>query len=232
MAATREVFVYGTLMFPSVLLVLLGRLPEARRATLQGFARKRVRDKAYPALVAIAPGSSSAQDESPPAVQPVAFVPGLLLTLVPHELNVLEWYEGDEYELLPVEVLAPADDPLDDHSPAGPGSSPRRPFPCVDGPVTPFGWATTDSSATAGAPGDDRGGDGSGGGGSPPPAWVTGAATVARVAATTYAWRLSSLGAADSRLEPDEWAPGVFAPHEAAFVAELVAAVAGEGACP
>lgn len=49
--AARRLFVYGTLMFPEVFEAVCGVRPAAQAASLQGYARRRVRDAVYPALV-------------------------------------------------------------------------------------------------------------------------------------------------------------------------------------
>jgi len=46
-----DVFTYGSLQFPSVLGAVIGRVPRAERAVLEGFARFRVRGASYPGLV-------------------------------------------------------------------------------------------------------------------------------------------------------------------------------------
>lgn len=88
-ASTTEhaVFVYGSLMWPSVLTVLLRRLPAARPAVLSGFCRKRVVGQPYPALVEEIRGCSSCT------------VCGLILTVNDDELVVLDEYEDDDYVL-------------------------------------------------------------------------------------------------------------------------------------
>ena len=124
--ATREIFVYGTLLWPAVLEVLLRRLPEARPAVINGFARKRVCGQTYPALVKAnveIPCPSGRVAESP-------VVTGLLLTVKPSEIAMLDWYEGEEYEMLEVEALAP--DPPPESS--------------------PFSWATNEQSVDGGSP--------------------------------------------------------------------------------
>ncbi|MEN9580434.1 MAG: Gamma-glutamyl cyclotransferase, AIG2-like, partial [Pseudomonadota bacterium] len=45
-----QLFVYGTLLVPEVVSEVIGRLPEARLATLAGYARFRMVGKHYPGL--------------------------------------------------------------------------------------------------------------------------------------------------------------------------------------
>jgi gamma-glutamylcyclotransferase (GGCT)/AIG2-like uncharacterized protein YtfP len=47
-----NVFVYGTLMADQVAKGLLGRVPASKPASLQGYARFRVKGAAFPAIVA------------------------------------------------------------------------------------------------------------------------------------------------------------------------------------
>lgn len=47
-----DVFAYGSLEFPVVLGAVIGRVPAREPATLEGFARFRVRDGTYPGIVA------------------------------------------------------------------------------------------------------------------------------------------------------------------------------------
>lgn len=44
-------FVYGTLMAPEVLKLLIKRVPESRAATLKGYARYRVKGQVFPAII-------------------------------------------------------------------------------------------------------------------------------------------------------------------------------------
>jgi gamma-glutamylcyclotransferase (GGCT)/AIG2-like uncharacterized protein YtfP len=85
-------FVYGTLMFPEVLEVLLGRTPEMAPAALDGWRAAALADRVYPGLVAARPGLAAAGR--------------VLLGLDHHERDVLDAFEEDEvYERRPV-VLA------------------------------------------------------------------------------------------------------------------------------
>jgi len=80
--ATSSLFVYGTLMSPQVLRVLIGRLPElVHSATLEGYRRHPVKGQSFPGMIA---GVGSVQ--------------GMLLKeLTVSEMNVLDWFEGEEY---------------------------------------------------------------------------------------------------------------------------------------
>jgi len=82
-------FVYGSLLHPEVLAALLGRVPVTEAATARGWARRSLRHRPYPALVA-APGEST---------------DGLLLTeLSAPERALLDDFEGTQYTVEPVVV--------------------------------------------------------------------------------------------------------------------------------
>jgi gamma-glutamylcyclotransferase (GGCT)/AIG2-like uncharacterized protein YtfP len=49
---TSRIFAYGTLAAEAVMRVLLGRVPPAAPARLEGYARYRVRGRVYPGIVA------------------------------------------------------------------------------------------------------------------------------------------------------------------------------------
>jgi gamma-glutamylcyclotransferase (GGCT)/AIG2-like uncharacterized protein YtfP len=53
-------FVYGTLMAPEVLNLLIKRVPESRAATLKGYARYRVKGQVFPAIIPSMPESKVA----------------------------------------------------------------------------------------------------------------------------------------------------------------------------
>jgi gamma-glutamylcyclotransferase (GGCT)/AIG2-like uncharacterized protein YtfP len=50
-------FVYGTLMAPEVLELLIKRVPKSRAATLKGYARYRVKQQVFPAIIPSTPES-------------------------------------------------------------------------------------------------------------------------------------------------------------------------------
>src|SRR3989442_15410683 len=76
-------FVYGSLLFPEVLLALLGRLPSRTPATAPGWRVAALPGRPYPGLV---PGPGSAS--------------GLLMTgLREEEWDTLIAFEGDLYDL-------------------------------------------------------------------------------------------------------------------------------------
>jgi hypothetical protein len=78
-------FVYGTLMFPEVLDVLLGRTPDMAPAALDGWRAAALADRVYPGLVAAdRPG--------------VAAAGRVLLGLDDHERGVLDAFEESIYE--------------------------------------------------------------------------------------------------------------------------------------
>jgi hypothetical protein len=95
--STSCLFVYGTLMSPSVLVTLLDRVPVGRDAMLpHGFVRHAVRDHLFPAVI-----FSSSRTEPKKDVR----VKGRLLQdLNPTEMKLLDWFEGDEYQRTPITV--------------------------------------------------------------------------------------------------------------------------------
>jgi len=92
-APMSQVFVYGTLMWPSILSTVLGRVPKARAAALEGVHRLKVKDQVYPAAVDFIRGDTSSA---------CAMIHGLILEVHAEELVLLDDYEDDEYELKPV----------------------------------------------------------------------------------------------------------------------------------
>lgn len=87
---TRNVFVYGTLMFPRVLLKLLGRAPPAQAAVLKGHDRMKIIGQHYPALIKVSDSDKC--------------VRGLVLTVTLDEVEILDEYEDDEYESVQIEA--------------------------------------------------------------------------------------------------------------------------------
>lgn len=78
-----DLFVYGTLQFPEVLRVLLGRAPNSSATALAGWRAAALARRTYPGLV---PASAT--------------VPGRLLTgLTAGELEVLDEYESGPYDV-------------------------------------------------------------------------------------------------------------------------------------
>ena len=97
MSASEPLFVYGTLMFPEVLEVLLARTPAMAPANLGGGWRAAaLTDRVYPGLVA--------------APAPRAVVGQLLLDLDDDEYEVLDAFEDVLYErrILPLTDGRPA----------------------------------------------------------------------------------------------------------------------------
>ena len=91
----QPLFVYGTLLFPEVLKMLLGRIPRRAKAVLTGYRRCSIHDgpsiRLYPAIF--------------PEEQ--AVVEGeLLLDLSAAERQVLDAYEGADYLKVQVQVYA------------------------------------------------------------------------------------------------------------------------------
>ncbi|MFI0449437.1 gamma-glutamylcyclotransferase family protein [Actinomadura sp. 6N118] len=86
---TAGLFVYGTLRFPAVLEVLLGRVPDLSPATATGWRVRALPGVVYPGLIA----------------DPEGVAEGLLMTgLTPAEQSLLDDYESDLYELVPLSL--------------------------------------------------------------------------------------------------------------------------------
>lgn len=84
-----HLYTYGTLQLPQIMSQIVGRPVRGRPARLAGFARFRIRDRVYPAIV-----------ESPGAE-----VGGVLYEgLAAEELARLDDYEGPIYERRTVEI--------------------------------------------------------------------------------------------------------------------------------
>ncbi|MET9860083.1 gamma-glutamylcyclotransferase family protein [Streptomyces smyrnaeus] len=87
--ATDTLFVYGTLRFGRILTALLGRVPAGTPATATGRRTAALARRPYPGLVPATGQSAS----------------GLLLSgLSAREWRVLDDFEDDEYELVPLTV--------------------------------------------------------------------------------------------------------------------------------
>lgn len=85
----QPLFLYGSLMEPQVLAALLGRVPETRDATLEGYHRYRIKDRPYP------------------GIRPLqgAKVSGILMFgLTERERRIFDLFEGSDYDK--VEVTA------------------------------------------------------------------------------------------------------------------------------
>ncbi|MFE3189591.1 gamma-glutamylcyclotransferase family protein [Nocardia sp. NPDC059240] len=84
-------FVYGTLRFGAVLTELIGRVPEMAAARVLGRRAAALPGRSYPGLVTAAD----------------AVTDGFLLTgLTADDWRVLDAFEDDEYDLVPVSVTA------------------------------------------------------------------------------------------------------------------------------
>ncbi|KAK3286060.1 hypothetical protein CYMTET_6363 [Cymbomonas tetramitiformis] len=77
------IFVYGSLLAPEVLQVLLGRVPQNTEATLKGHRRYAICDRVYPAVIEEATGSVRGK---------------VLWGLSEQEKAILDEFEDDEYE--------------------------------------------------------------------------------------------------------------------------------------
>ncbi|MFI9404397.1 gamma-glutamylcyclotransferase family protein [Nocardia sp. NPDC052316] len=85
----HALFVYGTLQFPEILEVLIGRVPQRQPATAPGWRVATLTDRLYPGLV--------------PA--PNGLAHGTILSgLTPAEWEILDAFEDDEYDLRPIQL--------------------------------------------------------------------------------------------------------------------------------
>ena len=85
----QHVFVYGSLLYPDIVTRLTGKTFEIREASLKNYQRRAVKEADYPAVVQN-PGSNVAGK--------------LLLNVDDRSLDVLRFFEGDEYKCAAVEV--------------------------------------------------------------------------------------------------------------------------------
>jgi len=80
---TTSIFVYGTLMSPQVLRVLLGRIPICQSpAFLKDYQRHPVINEVFPGMIPSSGGKTQGV---------------LMQSLTPQEMRVLDYFEGDEY---------------------------------------------------------------------------------------------------------------------------------------
>ncbi len=87
----KQLFVYGTLMFPEIREKLTGKTFKTSPALLPGYRRTKVKDADYPAIVK----------------NPDAEVEGILLEDVDEQtIEILSFFEGDEYKTQYVEVFS------------------------------------------------------------------------------------------------------------------------------
>jgi gamma-glutamylcyclotransferase (GGCT)/AIG2-like uncharacterized protein YtfP len=87
----KQLFVYGTLMFPEIREKLTGKTFKTSPALLSGYRRTKVKDADYPAIVK----------------NPDAEVEGILLEDVDEQtIEILSFFEGDEYKTQYVEVFS------------------------------------------------------------------------------------------------------------------------------
>jgi gamma-glutamylcyclotransferase (GGCT)/AIG2-like uncharacterized protein YtfP len=89
-AEPGDLFAYGTLRFPAVLVALLGRVPDHTPAVVAGWRVAALHGRVYPVLV---PGEGAAG--------------GVLITgLTAGEWRIIDAYEDEFYELRPLTLLA------------------------------------------------------------------------------------------------------------------------------
>jgi gamma-glutamylcyclotransferase (GGCT)/AIG2-like uncharacterized protein YtfP len=87
--AARPLFVYGTLMFPTIIKSVIGRIPDNSSAIIKGYRRLEVAGESFPGLI-------RESDES---------VEGLVYANISEdELERLTAFEGDFYALQEVTV--------------------------------------------------------------------------------------------------------------------------------
>ncbi|CAI9099507.1 OLC1v1036344C7 [Oldenlandia corymbosa var. corymbosa] len=88
-AAMHNVFVYGSLLADDVVRVLLHRVPRSSPAVLRDFHRFSIKGRVYPAILPI---------------EAKEVVGKVLLDITPFELEILDYFEDDEYERKTVDV--------------------------------------------------------------------------------------------------------------------------------
>ena len=88
MGSVHRLFVYGTLQHPPLLEHLLGRRPALSPATVAGWRPARLHGRVYPGLV---PGGTAR---------------GHVLEVDDHELEVLDRFEGPQYERIAATAVA------------------------------------------------------------------------------------------------------------------------------
>ena len=88
----HRLFVYGTLQHPPLLRHLLGRAPALEPVSVDGWRAARLRGRVYPGLIPM-PGSTAR---------------GHLLDVDDAELDVLDRFEGPQYERIAVTAGAAA----------------------------------------------------------------------------------------------------------------------------
>ena len=96
------VFVYGSLMAPEVLQVLIGRTPSIIEPVyLKNYNRWKVKGYVFPGMIPSSYDNSKFNNNE-------SLVKGkLLMNLSPSEQSVLDWFEGDEYKLTIMDVWSP-----------------------------------------------------------------------------------------------------------------------------
>lgn len=96
-----HLFTYGTLMFPEVWRIVVGRKFAHIRAELLGYQVFRVRDAVYPGIIEVSPQPSIHNSQS-------STVPGLVyLDLDAASFERLDRFEGDQYRRRSVAVTCP-----------------------------------------------------------------------------------------------------------------------------
>jgi hypothetical protein len=103
-------FVYGTLMSPDVLRILLGRVPGMRPgAVLSHHSRHPVLGRVYPGVVPAPPaGPDDAGGMPTTTIDAVEGI--LLLDITPSDMKCLDWFEdeGVDYTRSSVQITVPA----------------------------------------------------------------------------------------------------------------------------
>ncbi|MEU7138668.1 gamma-glutamylcyclotransferase family protein [Nocardia sp. NPDC046473] len=93
-AQDYSLFAYGTLQFPEVLEVLIGRVPQRATATAPGWRVAALPGRVYPGLVP----------------EPNALAHGVILNgLTAAEWQILDAFEDDEYDLRPIRLTDSTD---------------------------------------------------------------------------------------------------------------------------
>ena len=106
--SSPPVFVYGTLMAPEVLQVLIGKIPQITQpAFVANYNRWKVKGCVFPGLTPSATKSNCAHNLEESCVQ------GMLLhDLESSEQDIFNWFEGNKYSLQKILVWVPASSSL------------------------------------------------------------------------------------------------------------------------
>src|SRR5680860_1702461 len=87
----KHLFVYGSLLFPKIIENMLGKIHKTTPAVLSGYKRIQVHGCDYPAIIT----DKNSEIEGK-----------LILNMDSKSLEIITFFEGDDYKLVEVKVLA------------------------------------------------------------------------------------------------------------------------------